>query len=277
RLDPLPHRGRPSERGSVGQRGACSRAARGCASARHAGRHRSWLAPPRRAPGVDPRLRQHAALALRAAQARMVGCAQGHPCPMARSGERDRASARSVQGDSTASRADGRVCPSRSRFRATGPSLADGPGPAACNGRQGGGAVSASRLVRLASLALLLASTPGLAQVTCPAGANTWTGSGGNTDWFTAGNWSLGTPVDGPNICFNSAATPNLSSSFIANSLTFLAAASVTITSDPFVTLEVDAGGISRAAGGSFNIAPEVLFLGASQPWVFEAGGNSLF
>jgi hypothetical protein len=131
--------------------------------------------------------------------------------------------------------------------------------------------------VRLALLGLLLASAPGFAQVTCPVGANTWTGSGGNTDWFTAGNWSLGTPVDGQNICFNSAATPNLSASFIANSLTFLGSANVTITSDPFVTLEVDAGGISRATGGSFNIAPEVLFLGASQPWVFEAGGTSLF
>ena len=133
----------------------------------------------------------------------------------------------------------------------------------------------AARVARLSLLGFLLASGAVSAQVVCPGGASTWTGGGGDTDWFTPGNWSpVGPPLDGSDICFNTVATPNLSAAFIANTITFLAGANVTITSDPFVTLTVNAG-INRGAGG-FTISPETLVLGASQSWLLNTGSPSI-
>ncbi len=66
------------------------------------------------------------------------------------------------------------------------------------------------RPVRLATLVLVLASAPSLAQVTCPGGAFTWLDGAGS--WTTGTNWlPIGPPASGADVCFDTAtANPTL-------------------------------------------------------------------
>lgn len=66
--------------------------------------------------------------------------------------------------------------------------------------------LTATGLRRLLCVAALGASTTAAAQVVCPVGAKTWTGTTSN-DWRTGSNWSpAGVPANGANVCFS---TPN--------------------------------------------------------------------
>ena len=131
--------------------------------------------------------------------------------------------------------------------------------------------MSASRILRLSFLCVLLLGGRAFAQP-CD---KTWTGSGGNNDWFTANNWNpVGAPTNGQNICFTSngpAVTPNISSSYIANSLQFTGNATVTITSGVAQSLQINGGGIT-ATSGNFAINTDTLVLGANQTWALSAG-----
>jgi autotransporter-associated beta strand protein len=131
--------------------------------------------------------------------------------------------------------------------------------------------LSANWILRLSFLCVLLVGPSAYAQ----ACDKTWTGNGGNNDWFTANNWNpVGAPTNGQNICFTSngpAVTPNISSSYIANSLTFSGNATVTITSGIAQSLQIDGGGIT-ATNGNFAINTDTLVLGANQTWALSSG-----
>ncbi len=108
--------------------------------------------------------------------------------------------------------AAGRVPASCCGLRTTRSSLACRSRRAADNRGQGGRAVTAPRLVRLASLALLLGSAPSFAQVTCPAvGSFSWL-DGGRGSWVTPTNWTpAGPPTSGADVCFTTpTANPTL-------------------------------------------------------------------
>ena len=121
------------------------------------------------------------------------------------------------------------------------------------------------RIPRLLLLLVVLVAARATAQ-TCDF---TWTGGGGNNTWSTPGNWNpVGPPTSGSNICFssNANASPNITTSFIANSLSFAGNGTVTITSNPLQTLRINSG-ITGTGNGTFVISTETLVLGASQTW----------
>ena len=123
--------------------------------------------------------------------------------------------------------------------------------------------------MRLSLLFALLVGARGFAQ-TCD---KTWTGNGTTNDWYDGGNWTpAGAPVNGQSICFtsNQAQNPNISTSYVANTISFSGNGTITITSDPLQTLQVN-GGITRS-GGTFVISTEALVLGASQTWTLSTG-----
>ena len=135
--------------------------------------------------------------------------------------------------------------------------------------------MTAWRTVRLASLALLLASTPGLAQVTCPGGASTWNDGAGT--WNVAGNWTpVGVPAAGADVCFTTAnANPTLPlSTTTVGTLNLLSGANLTLNGGLLRRFAIN-GGINADGIFTFNSNIVAIQPTASQSWVLNGSGNT--
>ncbi|HET9157163.1 MAG TPA: hypothetical protein VFN91_10885, partial [Myxococcaceae bacterium] len=125
-------------------------------------------------------------------------------------------------------------------------------------------------------MALAVVSVPAAAQVVCPAGAKTWTGTTSN-DWRTASNWSpVGVPGAGANVCFS---TPNPTPSLTGGppprlgTIYVLAGTNLTLTSAGGALFL--AGGIQSEGTFAFNGTRQLLVTGA-QTWALGSSSGTI-
>ena len=134
--------------------------------------------------------------------------------------------------------------------------------------------MTASRLMRLASLVLLLGSAPSVAQVTCPGGAFTWLDGAGA--WATPTNWTpAGPPTSGADVCFNTAtASPTLPvGTTTVGSVNVLSTGGLTLNGGALRIFTIN-GGINADGAFSFNNITSVS-PSASQSWVINGSGSA--
>jgi len=134
--------------------------------------------------------------------------------------------------------------------------------------------VTASRLVRFASLVLLLTSAPSLAQVTCPGGAFTWLDGAGT--WAAPPNWTpSGPPTSGAGVCFDTAtANPTLpAGTTTVGTVNVLSTGSLTLTGGALRNFTIN-GGINSDGTFTFNNITNVI-PSASQSWVINGAGST--
>ena len=133
------------------------------------------------------------------------------------------------------------------------------------------------RPVRLASLVLMLASTPSLAQVTCPGGASTWVATGPGL-WSTPTNWSpIGVPASGADVCFITAnENPTLPiGTTVVGTLNVLTGGSLTMNGGLVRTFTIN-GGINADGPFTFNSnITQVNIPAANQNWVINGSGTT--
>ena len=130
------------------------------------------------------------------------------------------------------------------------------------------------RPVRLAALVLVLASTPSLAQVTCPGGANTWLDGAGS--WSTGTNWSpIGPPASGADVCFNTAnANPTLPGGLTTvGTLNVLSTGNLTLSGGSLRNFTINSG-INADGPFTFNSITNVI-PAATQSWVINGAGST--
>src|SRR5579864_9526396 len=117
-----------------------------------------------------------------------------------------------------------------------------------------------------------------------PATTNTWTGSGGNTLWSNAGNWSAGAITSGENIAITKASSATTDDqSFTIGTLTLAGGDSVTV--NPSVSLTVG-GNIANngtitlgttATGSSLVIGANLTLSGSGNVTMSNNANNNIF
>ncbi len=134
--------------------------------------------------------------------------------------------------------------------------------------------MTAWRALRAALLMVAAASSPSLAQVTCPIGASTWLDGAGS--WVTGTNWNpTGVPAPSADVCFDtSTANPTLAAgTTTVGTLNVLSTGTLTLTGGSLRNFTIN-GGINADGPFTFNSITNVI-PSATQSWVINGFGST--